>query len=187
MIQETSKPVSNIRKNLGRILALVFVILLTTVLVLNRDQVSKLEAIGYPGIFLASLLANATLIMPVPGVLLTASMGAVFNPFWVAVAAGTGATLGEVTGYLAGYSGQAVVERKDLYEKMVRWMKRYGDVTILVLAFIPNPFFDLAGISSGALKLPIWKFLIACAIGKILKMLLFAYAGYYSFGLILSK
>jgi uncharacterized membrane protein YdjX (TVP38/TMEM64 family) len=36
--------------------------------------------------------------------------------------------------------------------------------------------------ASGALKLPLWKFLIACAIGKILKMLMFAYAGFYSFG-----
>jgi uncharacterized membrane protein YdjX (TVP38/TMEM64 family) len=38
--------------------------------------------------------------------------------------------------------------------------------------------------ASGALKLPLWKFLIACAIGKIFKMLVFAYAGYYSFGFV---
>ena len=55
-------------------------------------------------------------------------------------------------------------------------------VMIIVLAFIPNPLFDLAGMASGALKLPIWKFLLACAIGKIIKMLMFAYAGYYSIG-----
>ncbi len=177
MIQESSKPVSKTRKNLGRILALVFVVLLTAVLVLNRDQVSKLEGIGYPGIFLASLLANATLILPLPGVLLTASMGAVFNPFWVAIAAGTGATLGEITGYLAGYSGQAVVERQDIYDRMVRWMKRYGDVTILVLAFVPNPVFDLAGIAAGMLRMPLYRFLFWCCLGKILKMMIFAYGG----------
>ena len=177
MIQDSSKPVNKSKKTLSRILALAFVILLTTVLVLNRDQVSKLEEIGYPGIFLASLLANATLIMPVPGVLITASMGAVFNPFWVAIAAGTGATLGEITGYLAGYSGQAVVERQDLYDRLVRWMKRFGDVTILVLAFIPNPVFDLAGIAAGILRMPLWRFLLWCCLGKILKMLAFAYGG----------
>jgi uncharacterized membrane protein YdjX (TVP38/TMEM64 family) len=177
MVEESRKPASNSKKTLSRLLALAFVVLLTVVLVLNRDQVSKLEGIGYPGIFLASLLANATLILPVPGVLITASMGAVFNPFWVAIAAGTGATLGEITGYLAGYSGQAVVERKDLYEKMVRWMKRYGDVTILVLAFIPNPAFDLAGIAAGVLRMPLYRFLFWCCLGKILKMMLFAYGG----------
>ncbi len=177
MAQETTKPISNTRKTISRILALSFAILLTVILVLNRDQVSKLEVIGYPGIFIASLLANATLIMPIPGVLLTASMGAIFNPFWVAIAAGSGASIGEITGYLAGFSGQAVIERQDIYDKMVRWMKRYGDLTILVLAFIPNPVFDVAGIAAGMLKMPLYRFLIWCWLGKTLKMLAFAYGG----------
>ncbi len=56
-------------------------------------------------------------------------------------------------------------------------MEKYGDITILVLAFIPNPLFDLAGISAGILKMPVWKFLLFCVIGKILKMMMFAYAG----------
>ncbi len=59
-------------------------------------------------------------------------------------------------------------------------------LVVLVMAFIPNPLFDLAGMASGALKLPLWKFLIACAIGKIFKMLIFAYAGYYSIGFVSS-
>jgi len=40
----------------------------------------------------------------------------------------------------------------------------------------PIPF-DLAGIVAGVLKMPIWKFLLLCVIGKILKMVLFAYLG----------
>ncbi len=94
-----------------RILTLVFVLGLTVVLFIFRDQVHRLQAFGYPGIFLVSLLANATLILPVPGVLLTSAMGVVFNPFWVAVAAGSGAALGEVSGYMAGFSGQGVIEK----------------------------------------------------------------------------
>ena len=49
-------------------------------------------------------------------------------------------------------------------------MEKYGDITILVLAFIPNPLFDLAGMVAGILKMPVWKFLIYCVIGKILKI-----------------
>ncbi len=82
------------RLKIARILALLFVVGLTIFLYLNRERVRELEALGYPGIFLVSLLANATLILPVPGVLFTSAMGAVFNPFWVAIAAGTGAALG---------------------------------------------------------------------------------------------
>ncbi len=160
-----------------QIVALVFVIVLTVAIFVLRDKIPHLEAYGYPGIFILSIIANATIILPVPGVLITSAMGVVFDPFWVAVAAGAGAGIGELTGYLAGFSGRRVIEKVGWHERVVNWMKKYGDPTILVLAFIPNPAFDLAGISAGVLKLPVWRFLIWCILGKILKMLMFAYGG----------
>lgn len=163
--------------NIIRVIVLLAVIALTVVLVINRDRIQGLQAYGYPGIFLVSILANATILVPVPGVVFTSAMGAVFNPFWVSVAAGAGAALGELSGYMAGFSGQAVVENAARYDKVVGWMRKYGDITILVLAFIPNPLFDLAGMLAGVLKMPVWKFLFYCVIGKILKMMMFAYAG----------
>jgi uncharacterized membrane protein YdjX (TVP38/TMEM64 family) len=173
------KKISKQTLNIIRVLILVGVIALTIVLVINREKIQELKAYGYPGIFLFSILANATIFVPVPGVVFTSAMGAVFNPLFVSVAAGAGAALGELSGYLAGFSGQAVVEGSERYQRVVRWMEKYGDITILVLAFIPNPLFDLAGIIAGILKMPIWKFLIYCVIGKILKMMMFAYSGYW--------
>ena len=70
-----------------------------------------------------------------------------------------------------------MVEHSTRYEKMLNWMRKYGSITILVLSIIPNPAFDMAGIIAGVLKMPIWKFLIFCTVGKIIKMLAFAYAG----------
>lgn len=165
------------RTRLIRILALLFVVLLTILLLQFRDQIKNLEAYGYPGIFLVSILANATVIIPLPGVVITSAMGAVFNPFWVAVAAGSGAALGELSGYLAGVSGRGIVEKVEWSEKVKDLMQRYGGVVILVLAFIPNPAFDIAGITAGALKLPVGRFLFWCWIGKILKMMLFSFGG----------
>jgi uncharacterized membrane protein YdjX (TVP38/TMEM64 family) len=165
------------RLNIIRVVVLLVVIAITIVLVINRDKLQDLQAYGYPGIFLLSILANATILIPVPGVIFTSAMGAVFNPLWVSVAAGAGAALGELSGYLAGFSGQAVVEDSKRYDQVVRWMEKYGELTTLVLAFIPNPLFDLAGLIAGLLKMPVWKFLLYCAIGKILKMMMFAYAG----------
>jgi uncharacterized membrane protein YdjX (TVP38/TMEM64 family) len=173
------------RLTILRILTLAGVVALIAVLFLFRDQVRKLEEYGYVGIFLISIAANATIIIPLPGVAFTTAMGAIFNPVGVAVAAGLGAAIGELSGYLAGFSGQGVVEKAVLYQRLTSWMREHQNlayVMIVVLAFVPNPLFDLAGMASGALKLPIWKFLLACAIGKILKMLMFAYAGYYSIG-----
>jgi membrane protein YqaA with SNARE-associated domain len=145
-----------------------------------RDQAKELAKFGYPGIFLLSILANATILLPAPGVLFVFAMGAVFHPVGVAIAAGLGAAVGELSGYLAGFSGQGVVERREYYERLRGWMERHRTLSYLVivaLAFIPNPFFDLAGIAAGTLKIPITHFLFFCAIGKMLKMLLFAYAG----------
>jgi membrane protein YqaA with SNARE-associated domain len=173
------------RLTILRILALVGVAALITVLFLFRDQVKRLEDYGYVGIFLISIAANATIIIPLPGVAFTTAMGAIFNPIGVAIAAGLGAAIGELTGYMAGFSGQAVIERVAIYERLTNWMRAHEKlayVMVAAMAFIPNPLFDIAGMASGALKLPIWKFLIACSIGKILKMLMFAYAGFYSFG-----
>ncbi len=163
--------------NIIRALVLLGVIGLTVLLLIYREYIQELEAFGYPGIFLVSLLANATILIPVPGVVFTSAMGAVFNPFLVSLAAGSGAAFGELSGYLAGFSGQAVVENAEQYNRVVSWMRKYGDITILLLAFIPNPLFDLAGMLAGMLKMPIWKFLSFCVVGKVFKMMMFAYAG----------
>jgi len=160
-----------------RFILLFLILVLSIVLFIYRGEVQKAANFGYGGIFILSILSNATLILPLPGIIFTSAMGAVFNPFWVAIAAGFGAALGETTGYLAGYSGQIVIDRKDWYETMTMWMRKYGNLTILVMAFVPNPLFDLAGMAAGMLKLPFFRFLFWCSIGKIIKMLLFAYTG----------
>jgi membrane protein DedA with SNARE-associated domain len=104
-------------------------------------------------------------------------MGAVFNPLIVGFVAGMGGALGEISGYLAGFSGQAVIERVDIYDRMVKWMSRNGNLTVLLLAAMPNPFFDLTGIAAGALKMPILRFLFWCLIGVTIKMTGFALLG----------
>jgi len=166
-----------------RLLALLAVAVFIVTIFIFRTQIKKLEEYGYAGIFLLSIAANATIIIPLPGVALATAMGAIYKPFGVAVAAGLGAAIGELSGYLAGFSGQGVAERTGLYNRLTTWMKAHQNLAIgviLLLAFFPNPLFDLAGMAAGAIKLPLWKFLVACGIGKILKMLIFAYAGYYS-------
>jgi membrane protein DedA with SNARE-associated domain len=142
-----------------------------------RDQAEKLAIYGYPGIFLLSLLAYATVLLPAPGVAVVFTMGGIFHPLGVALAAGAGAALGELSGYLAGFSGQVVIERINVYQRLHLWIDRYGPFAILVLSAVPNPFFDVAGVVAGMLKMPLAKFLFWCWLGETLKMLLFAYSG----------
>ncbi len=166
--------------NALRILALFAVIGITLYVFSIRNRVEEFATLGYPGIFLIALLANATVLLPAPGVAVIYAMGAIFNPFGVGLAAGTGGAIGELSGYLAGFSGQAVIERTEIYNRIKPWVDKYGGWAILVLSAIPNPFFDVAGIAAGIAKMPIATFLFFIWIGQLIKMTLFALAGKYS-------
>lgn len=166
--------------NVLRILALLVVIAVTVFIYSIRDSVEEFAVYGYPGIFLVALMANATVFLPAPGVAVVFAMGSIFNPLGTALAAGAGGALGELSGYLAGFSGQAVIERTNVYDRINPWVQKNGGYTILVLSAIPNPFFDVAGVAAGIAKMPMRKFLFACWIGQTIKMALFAYAGFYS-------
>lgn len=160
-----------------RVAALLAVLGITVFLLSLGDRAEQFAAYGYPGIFLISLLANATVILPAPGLAITFSMGAVFHPAGVALAAASGATLGELSGYLAGFSGQGVLSQTRAYRKIEGWTRRYGSWVILVLGIIPSPLFDLGGAAAGALRMPVSRFLLFAFIGKLIKMLVIAYAG----------
>jgi membrane protein YqaA with SNARE-associated domain len=168
---------SSRRLTILRLLALLAVIGITVFIFVIRDRAEQLAAYGYPGIFFLSLLANATVILPAPGLAIAFAMGAVFHPLGVTLAAATGATLGELTGYMAGFSGQAVIENAGIYARLLDWTRRYGGLTIIALAAIPNPVFDVAGAAAGALRMPVGLFLLYTWIGKMIKMGLFAYGG----------
>jgi membrane protein YqaA with SNARE-associated domain len=162
---------------LARVLSVIFVVAISIYIFSVRDRAQELAVYGYPGIFLLSFMAYATVLLPAPGVAVVFAMGAVFNPLAVALVAGAGAALGELTGYLAGFGSQPVIERVKIYERMVQWLKKNGTLSILLLSAIPNPFFDLTGAAAGALKMPVYKFLFWTWIGETIKMLFFAYAG----------
>lgn len=171
---------SRLLLNIIRLLILLGVIGISAYVFAIRDQAERFAVYGYPGIFLLSLLANATILLPAPGIAVVFAMGSIFQPSLVALAAATGATVGEISAYAAGFSGQAVIERTAAYSRIVPWMRRYGGLTTLLLAAIPNPFFDLAGIAAGALRMPFVPFIAWCLLGKCIKMLIFAYTGAYS-------
>lgn len=160
-----------------RMLGLVAAIALSLTIFLLRDQLPQLRSLGYLGVFLITLLANATLILPVPGVMFTSLMGAINSPILTALVAASGAALGELTGYLAGLAGRTVFERTSFAGRIAGMVEKYGGWGVFILALIPNPFFDLAGIAAGSLRIPVRRFLLFCWAGSLGKMLLFALLG----------
>jgi membrane protein YqaA with SNARE-associated domain len=170
------KSASHLR--IARVIAIVIVIFLSVLIFSIRNQAEKFAVFGYPGIFLISFLAYATVLLPAPGIAVVFTMGSIFHPLGVALSAGAGAALGETLGYMAGFSTQGIIENSRVYETFLTWMSKYGPITILAISIVPNPFFDIAGVVAGALKFPIKKFLFWCWVGETLKMCFIAYTGF---------
>lgn len=162
-------------------LLIIFSLLISGAIIYFRNDIASLQGYGYLGIFLISVLGNATIVIPAPVVVTAFIGGSIFNPYLVGVITAAGATLGELTGFLAGHGGTAVINESKKYSKIKRWMEKNGFLTISILAAIPNPLFDLAGIVSGVTKYPLYKFLTATLIGKTIKFVIIAVIGSVSF------
>lgn len=152
-------------------------ILISGIIIYFRNDLSKLQGYGILGIFLISVLGNATVVIPAPVILSAFIGGSVYNPVLVGLVVALGATIGELTGYVAGVGGQVAITDHKHFKKVEKWMTKSGFLTIFILALIPNPLFDLAGIFSGATGYPIKKFLLATFLGKSVKFLAVALLG----------
>ncbi|NLD45032.1 MAG: VTT domain-containing protein [Chloroflexi bacterium] len=160
-----------------RIIAVATSLAITGLVLVFHDRLAELAGYGYLGVFLVSVIGNATVILPVPSLAAVFAGGGVLNPLIVGLVAGVGEPIGELTAYLAGYGGSAVVEDSERYRRVRGYMDNHGMLTIFVLSAIPNPLFDLAGIVAGMSHMPVWKFLLPCWLGKTIKTLGIAYLG----------
>lgn len=175
--EKASLTPTGLRRWIRPVLAIAFSVLITGAIIHYRDQLLDLSTYGYVGIFIISVVGNATVLFPVPSLVAVFAGGTLFHPLLVGLVSGVAEPIGELSGYLAGYGGSAAIEDKALYAKMEKWMLRHGYLTIFILSVIPNPVFDLAGIAAGALHFPVWKFFLACWAGKTVKAIAIAYAG----------
>jgi len=145
----------------------------------RREMVEGLvrSPIGLLVLFGLAALSTVTLILPAPGLALTAIAGAAGDPIVVGVVAGLGQAVGELTGYLAGWSGRSFLPDNPASRRLTEWLGNRGAIVIFLLAVTPNPVFDLAGIAAGALRMPVLRYLAAAAAGKVIKNILIAAGG----------
>jgi membrane protein YqaA with SNARE-associated domain len=128
------------------------------------------------GLFIIALITNATVIISAPIALaFTCAAAPAFGAFSVGLVSGIGAALGETTGWLVGYSGNSVLPKGRWYKRLRIFMRRNGLLAIFLLSAVPNPIFDVGGMIAGALKMPLWQFLIASALGKTIRFTVTAF------------
>ena len=140
-------------------------------------RVEQLKAYGYLAPFLISLTLNATVILPAGNIFIISAFGAALpSATVVGLAGGAGAAIGEITGYMAGYSGRGIAQRSKMYSRVEGWVRRWGVMTIFIMALVPF-IFDLAGVAAGVLRFPFWKFFLLCWLGRTILYIVIALLG----------
>lgn len=148
-------------------------------LALNPALVLRLGHWGYVGAFAISLVASATIVLPAPGLAIIIAMSPSLDPLTLGIVAGVGSALGELTGYAAGAGGGALIPpaRQAQFERVRQLTSQYGPLILAVLAALPFPLFDFAGIVAGALRMRILSFLLSVAVGKSIKYIILIMLG----------
>jgi membrane protein YqaA with SNARE-associated domain len=105
--------------------------------------------------------------------------GAFLNPLLLGLAAGAGAATGELTGYVAGRSGRLIVGSGSagVFRRVRAHLDRRGFLTLFLLSAVPNPLFDVAGLTAGSLGYSPWRYWLAVSLGKSLVYVVLALGG----------
>ena len=133
---------------------------------------------GYLGAFLASVLGNATIILPAPYSLFIFVLGGILDPLLLGAISGLGAAIGELTGYALGAAWRKAVseEKKRELERARKLLENPGFIVVFVMAATPLPD-DVVSVPLGLMRYPLWKAFLAFLIGKTLLCLILAYSG----------
>ena len=174
--QDMGKGSDRLKRTFIPVLALLLIVAIVVWLHLfygrHPERLIALQKHLYWGAFLASLIGNATILLPGAvlvilsniGVLLYSATGPI-GPIIVGLLGGAGAAIGEMTGYVAGYSGRVIIKKYQTYNRVESWMRKWGAVAIFIFALVPFVF-DLVGLAAGVLRFPLWKFLLLSWLGR---------------------
>ena len=165
----------------GLLIVVAVIVILSVVYIRDKDFFENLKGYGYAGVFVISVFLNATIIIPVSAMAIIASMGGVLpSPLLVGIIGGIGAGIGEMTAYIAGRSSRQLLAKNTIYTRVERWVKRWGWIAIVILSIFPF-IFDFVGIIAGAMRMPWWKFCLACWAGRTISYVTVAYLAHFGF------
>jgi membrane protein YqaA with SNARE-associated domain len=139
-------------------------------------------------LFLCTLFGAVSILLPVPDSLTVFTISGlkvggawVYEPVWIAVAAGVGSAIGEFSGYLLGFGGKRLITGR--YKKnvdfVVKVFNKYGSLAIFIFALTPLPD-DVIFIPLGIMHYNPIKVFVPALIGKFLFNLILAYGGRFS-------
>lgn len=162
------------------LIALIAVVLnIIAYLIIPPDLARRLGALGYLGVFLITLISNATIVIPIPYFGLVAALAPGLNIAGVGIAGALGSVIGESAGFAVGRSGRGALANTRFY----RWVQRQLEhpwrafAVLFLISAPPNPAFDIAGVTAGAMGLPFWLFATAVFLARLVRFSVIALLG----------
>lgn len=161
--------------------ALALTIVSCAAVIFYWDYISQAQHYGYLGAFVISVLAGATVFVPIPGILVVFTLGSVLNPALVGIVSGLGEAIGSIGVYLSGWGGQKAIQNLNhqFVNRFTDWIRRRGEIAVFLMSAILNPLFYPFTAIAGMLRFGLVKFFFLCWAGKALKNTAIAYLGYF--------
>jgi membrane protein YqaA with SNARE-associated domain len=153
---------------------------LAALIVRHFEFVRTIGTYGYLGVFIISVLAGGTVVVPVPALAVVFALGGVLNPAIVGAVAGLGEAAGAMLIYLTGMGGRTMFQSRfpRVYPRVVAWVRRKGPLAVFLYSAVLNPFYYPLTLAAGALRFGLWRFFFLTWAGKTVKGMTVAYAGY---------
>lgn len=154
-------------------------------ILIYSDQLARfLGEWSYLGLFVLSFLGSASVIAPAAALqaAIISLIAGIEDHILAAIVAGVGSGIGELSGYVVGQGSQRLLKTKDktsryLLKLQKDFLKKHALIGIFLLSAIPNPFFDIAGIMAGMMKVRWEHFLILSIVGRIVRYVVIGHFG----------
>jgi membrane protein YqaA with SNARE-associated domain len=163
-------------------LSFIFVSVLNLIKVRFEIDLYAYNWVAYIAVFTVTMAANLTIVAPVPfSVIVMATAASKFDPFMIGICAAAGGTLGEMSGYFAGWLGKKIAIPDSIagYRKIEYWVNKYGVWAIFILAVQPIIPFDIGGLIAGTARMHLARFLPSLFAGKLIKYVLISVVVHY--------
>ncbi len=170
---------------------------LAIMVVLYWENFQEFAGFSYMGLFFISIIGGATVIIPVPSLVVQFTMGAVLNPALVGAVAGLGTGIGGTLIFLFGRSGRRIFSNTSFSgsgsnrtivrwtARIMTWARHRGSLAVFFMSAVLNPIFFPMAVAIGTSRFKLWKFFLMCWAGNTVKSLAIAYLGYFGLGSIL--
>ncbi len=174
-------------------------VVISVLLIQHWEYVAMLEKQGLIGLFIIAVLAGSPIPVPTPNIILTFTMGSIFNPLLVALVSSFGNAVGNALIYLTGRGGLAFFRNLGINKKpddaepsrMEKFFNKVGMVklrefarkhvltAVFILGMYPNPLLMTIVMGMGANRYNFWKFFLVCWAGKMVESSILSYLGYF--------